>query len=341
MIIINGRFLVHRVTGVERYARELLAELDKIIEPGKVILAVPPEIKDAPNYRNIQIKKVGKLHNRMWEHISLPLYVRKRGISLNLCNVAPLIDPGIVCIHDMKIKARPKDFSKAFLLWYNLLFFNECRRAKKIITVSEFSKREIIKYYHVDPQKIIIIPNAWQHFEDVECVDGTAQKYGLSKGEFYFSVCSIEPNKNLKWIIETAKKNPYILFAVAGTTNAAVFSKELKTGIPSNMKLLGYITDAEVKTLMRECKAFLFPSFYEGFGIPPLEALSAGCKQIYVSDIEAMHEIFGDDVSYIDPNVPEIPPSKQGDHKGVLNYYSWLDNSAPILLDLINEYALM
>ena len=112
-IIINGRFLLHRTTGVERYAREIIAELDKAIPAGSITIAVPPEIENVPVYQNIKVIKTGKFKNRLWEHISFPWYVHKqKGISLNLCNVAPLPSPGIVCIHDVKIKATPQYFSK-------------------------------------------------------------------------------------------------------------------------------------------------------------------------------------------------------------------------------------
>lgn len=179
-VIVNGRFLLHRITGVERYAREILAEFDKIIEPGKLEMAVPPEVEEIPDYKNIEVVRVGKVHNRLWEHISFPLYVKRQGaVSLNLCNVAPLPAPGIVCIHDVKVKATPQYFSRKFLLWYNLLLTNAAKRAKAIITVSEFSKREIIKYYHVKPKKIHVIPNAWQRYERIPYDKNTLSKYGL------------------------------------------------------------------------------------------------------------------------------------------------------------------
>ena len=86
-VIVNGRFLLHNVTGVERYAREILYELDKIIDSGKVEMAVPPEIEATPTYKNINVVRVGKLHNRLWEHISFPWYVKtQKAISLNLCS---------------------------------------------------------------------------------------------------------------------------------------------------------------------------------------------------------------------------------------------------------------
>ncbi|MCD7883007.1 MAG: glycosyltransferase family 4 protein [Lachnospiraceae bacterium] len=339
-IIINGRFLLHRVTGVERYARELCAELDKTIAPGELVMAVPPEVNDIPDYKNIKVVKVGRLHNRLWEHISFPMYVSKqKAISLNLCNVAPLPSPGIVAIHDVKIKATPQYFSKKFIAWYNLLFLNEAKRAKKIITVSEFSKREIIKYYNVEPERIVVIPDAWQHYERIGYDENALEKYGLVKKGYYFSMCSLEPNKNFKWIAEVAKRNPNQNFAIAGSINETVFAEGLGFECPENMKLLGYVSDEEAKTLMRDCKVFLFPTFYEGFGIPPLEAMSAGAKQVVVSDTEVMHEIFGDSVVYVDPMDYEAKWSVQiapnESQNNILNKYAWKEsaNSLKVLLD--------
>lgn len=343
-VIVNGRFLLHRVTGVERYAREILTELDKIVEPGKLEMAVPPEVEEIPDYKNIKVVEVGKLHNLLWEHISFPMYVKKQGaVSLNLCNVAPLSAPGIVCIHDVKVKATPQYFSKKFLLWYNLLLTNAAKRTKAIITVSEFSKRELMKYYHVRPEKIHVIPNAWQHYERISYDENTLPKYGLEKEQYFFSMCSLEPNKNFKWIAEAAKQNPDMTFAIAGSINEKVFANGLGFECPRNMKLLGYVSDEEAKTLMRDCKAFLFPTFYEGFGIPPLEAISAGAKQVVVSDTEVMHEIFGDSVVYVDPNGYEGALEKvdfqiQKNDQKVLSRYSWMEAAAK-LSRVIQKYG--
>lgn len=336
-VIINGRFLTHKITGVERYATELCLELDKLINKNEIIIALPPEVKNVPDYNNIKVVHVGKLHNRLWEHISFPLYVlRNKGISLNLCNVGPLLNPGLVCIHDVKIKARPHDFSKKFLAWYNLLFSNATKRSKKIITVSEFSKKEICKYYNIDSDKISVIPNAWQHYERIDYDEETLDKYSLKKYNFYFSISSLEPNKNFKWLAKVAEKNPDQTFAIAGSINKNVFSNAFEFQCPKNMMFLGYVSDSEAKTLMRDCKGFLFPTFYEGFGIPPLEAISAGSRYIYVSDSEVMHEVFKNDVNYIDPYTPNLPIDSHVTTNSVLNRYSWTD-SANKLYELINE----
>lgn len=341
-IVINGRFLSHRVTGVERYAREIVRELDRIADQGQIEMAVPPEVDEWPAYENITVVKVGRWHGRLWEQLSFPVYVAKKGaVSLNLCNSSPLLSPGIVCIHDVKIKARSESFSSPFLIWYGILFGNAARRAKKIITVSGFSKKEIVKYYRLDGDKIAVIPNAWQHYERIRDDGHATEKYHLLEKEYFFSISSLEPNKNFKWIAEAARRNPGYVFAVSGSVNERVFSDGLGFECPKNMKLLGYISDEEAKALMRGCKAFLFPTFYEGFGIPPMEAMSAGAE-IVVSDTEVMHEVYGEAAHYINPMDYAIAFSDLlyhdlREHKdSVLGKFSW-EESAHKLKVLLEE----
>lgn len=345
-IIVNGRFLLHQITGVERYAREIIAELDKMVVPGVVQLAIPPEVENIPLYDNIGVIKIGKFHNHAWEHISLPLYAkREKGILLNLCNVAPLLSPGVVCIHDMKIKTTPQYFNKIFLLWYRLIFFNAIKRSSMIITVSEFSKKEICKYYHIKEEKIHVVPNAWQHYERINIDENVLAFFNLEKGKYYFSLSSLEPNKNFKWVAETARHNSNQIFVIAGLANKTIFAENSEFNYPKNIKFLGYVSDEKAKALMKYCKAFLFPTFYEGFGIPPLEAISAGTKHIIVSDTEVMHEIYKDLAIYIDPYCPctnlddlfvnESIAAKQE----VLKRYSW-KKSANLLWKLLNVYEI-
>lgn len=340
-IFINGRFLTRRVTGVERYARELVKELDKIASGKEIYMVVPNGDFDIPDYENIKVIRKGNSTKQFWENFIFPAFVRsKKGISLNLCNVAPIFSPGIVCIHDMKVKAAPEYFNKKFLVWYNFLFKNQTKRAKKIITVSNFSKDEICKYYHVKPEKISVIYNAWQHFEAIDSDDDTLERYNLEAKNYYFSMSSLEPNKNFKWIANAAVRNPGRTFVVAGSINEKVFSMGTGFDKPDNVKLLGYITDEEAKTLMKECKAFLFPTFYEGFGIPPVEAVYAGAETIVVSDTRVMHELFDDHAVYVDPEDYEnnawMNMTGSGDIKEVLDKFSW-EESAKKLLTVLED----
>ena len=154
----------------------------------------------------------------------------------------------------------------------------------------------------------------------------------MSKEKFYFAMGSMEPNKNFKWIAEVAVKMPDDVFAVAGSINEKVFSEGIGFKCPQNMKLLGFVSDEEAKTLMRDCKGFLFPSIYEGFGIPPLEAMSAGCKRIYVSNTDVMHEIFDSAVKYINSYdcLDENIKADNLKYSDVLSKYSWKKSAEAI-----------
>ena len=151
-IIINGRFLNKRVTGVARYAIELVNELDKLLSPGEWEIAVPPEVEHLPEYRNIKVVRTGRLHDILWEHVSFPRYVSSRnGVALNLCNTSPLVSPGIVCLHDAITKRVPETFNWKFNLWHDILLRNATKRAKMLLTVSEFSKRELCECWNFMP----------------------------------------------------------------------------------------------------------------------------------------------------------------------------------------------
>ena len=339
--VINGRFFVRRVTGVERYARELLAELDRLAAPGEILLAVPPGAKDVPEYRNIRVERVGRLKGQLWEQLELPVFLRRMGApAVNLCNTSPLIVPGVVCIHDMKIRAVPHSYSVLFRWWYRVLFANAVRRSKGLMTVSAFSRSEMRRYYGVPEEKVAVIPNGWQHYQRVPFDETALRRFGLEKQTYCFALGSMEPSKNLDWIIRAARRHPQWVFAVAGGVQPGVFAEGAGTELPGNLRLLGYVSDSEAKTLMRDCRAFLFPSLYEGFGIPPMEALCAGARRVMVADTPVMHEIYDDSVTYVDPRgeCPDPASLPEKDGTAVLERFAWR-TSAEKLLAYLRQIA--
>ncbi len=339
---INGRFLTRQVTGVDRYAREIVRELDGMVSPGEAVVVVPRgvELVKPLDLASIHYVRYGGRSGHWWEQVEFSAYCRKNGfLGVSLCNTAPMRNPGVVCIHDMAVRANEGNYSKKFIAWYRILFSAIIKRAKAIITVSEFSKREIEKYYPTARGKITVIPNAWQHMQRVDADGSALARYDLKPDGYWFAMSSLAPNKNLRWLMETALLNPGETVAIAGGMNAKVFGEH---GIPEagNVRYLGYVTDGEAKALMAKCRGFLFPTFYEGFGIPPMEAMASGASCVVVSDTEVMHEVYGDAVVYIDPHVPLEDlnglPQPLIPSDTCLNGYSW-HNSAKRLLQLIRS----
>ena len=140
-----------------------------------------------------------------------------------------------------------------------------------------------------------IVYNAWQQMQRLTPDDGIFAKHPqLQRGAYYFSMATLLKNKNFPWVLRAAKAKPDAVFAIAGGGSLAAEAERLGLADLPNVLYLGYVADGEAKALMAHCKAFLFPTLYEGFGIPPLEAVACGAPEIIVSDTPCMREVYGD-----------------------------------------------
>ena len=335
-IVINGDFLCRNLTGIERFAYETCTRLDKIVEKDSVSIYVPANARFIPDFKNIKIVKSKKSCKifPLWEHFIFSQYlIKTHSTPLDFANVTPLFTPGIVFIHDIYAKLYPEDFTsrkdKLIRAYMCMMYRISSMRAKKIITVSDFSKKQISSIYKVKESDIDVIYNGWEHMQNITPNTSIFERYpSLQKGSFYFTLGSLQKRKNLKWICQYAAKNPDETFAISGKAISGMVSSDLEAlKTLKNVILLGYVSDEEVKALMQSCRAFVFPSYYEGFGIPPLEALSCGAK-IVIGKAACLPELYGKAAHYIEINdtnvkLSELIQEKTEDPQPLLEKYSY------------------
>ena len=310
MILINGNFLCRNLTGIERYAFEVLKILDELISPSDDIrLLVPKNARIIPEFKQIKTILSAKSIKSFprWDLLYFSKECkRNHATGLNFSNTAPFgKNCGIAFLHDIYAKDFPNDFTskkdKLIKLYCRMNNWNIAKNAEKIITVSEFAKQRIMSTYNVKEERISVIPNGWEHIKAVTEDAGIFNRFSeLKSKEFYFTLGSLSKRKNLKWIADYAEKHTEDVFAVSGKAISGLVAPELeKLKELKNVVLLGYVSDAEVKALMKACKALVFPSYYEGFGIPPLEALSVGTPVVIAREA-CLPEIYGKAAHYLD-----------------------------------------
>ena len=315
-IFINGRFLTQATTGVQRYAAELTQALDGLLGSGEIspatyqiVLLVPRGVRHDLPLEHIRVERVGWSRGHVWEQVDLRRYTRMRGaVLLNPGNTAPLGAANVVVtIYDAGVFATPQAYSFAFRTWYRLMHRSLSRHARRIITVSEFSRQQLQAYAGAPTSRVEVIPPGAEHIVRLEADTGVLERHGLGQRPFVLAVSSLNPNKNFRLIIGAMAYLPDLLgsvdFVVAGGTNPRIFRNGAAVFGPG-VKYLGYVTDRELKALYQAATAFVFPSLYEGFGLPPLEAMSCGCP-VVVARAASLPWVCGDAALYCDPHDPQ------------------------------------
>jgi glycosyltransferase involved in cell wall biosynthesis len=350
-VIINGEFLCIRLTGIERFALEVTKRLDNLCEKNEIGIIIAKNAKAVPDFHNIKIIPYHKDIKSfpVWQQFIFPGILWKHGAQpLHFGNTGSLFAPGISFLHDIYCELFPGDFKtpreKIQRLYNMLLYRIVAYGAKKIATVSNYSKNQIAKQFHINQNKISVIYSSWNHFSTIKADYSVLEETPALARPFYFSLGSLSRRKNIKWIIDFAAKHTDELFALSGVSLNTLTSDELSGEVSPNVLFLGYLDDGKVKALMEKCRAFILPSYYEGFGLTPLEALSAGAK-IIVANAASLPEIYGGTAHYIDPfdisvnleKLLEEPVEKPDD---ILLKYSY-DTAAEKVYALIRGYTVI
>lgn len=346
-IFVNARFLTQNMTGVQRYAVEICLELKRMMGDD-IEFVTPYNIIQKKYAEKLNVRIIGRHKGHIWEQIDLPSYLRKNGnpLLLNLCNTAPLFYKNkIVTVHDVAYKVFPQTYPKPFLLYYNLMIPRLLNGSRHVVTVSHFSKEEICRYYHVDNNKVSVVYNAVsEHFKPLRSTGDSS---------YFLAVSSMNYRKNFIYILDAFCKYQEMggkesLYIIGDLKNASFKEIDLcKYTSNPKIKFLGRVSDEDLIKFYSNAVAFVYPSLYEGFGIPPLEAQACGCPAI-CAQASCLPEVFGDSVLFCNPYdsdslvsafkkiVSDKDLRKSLCEKGNINTgkYSW-EKSAKKLRDII------
>jgi glycosyltransferase involved in cell wall biosynthesis len=286
-LAINGRFLSQRVTGVERYAREVLArgaELGSVLVPRRPIRG---------------------MRGHLWEQSVLPARVG-RDLLWSPCNTGPLaVARQVVTIHDCAFYDQPEGFSSKFAAWYQFLVPKLARRIRRIITISQFSRERLLDYCGVSSEKIVVIPQGVDgrfRLLPAAVIADTRARLQLPERYVLF-VGNLAPRKNLLRLLDAWSlvhpHFPETSLVLAGAANQ-VFRDAGLNEPPAGVVTAGYVADEHLPAIYGGAECFVFPSLYEGFGLPLLEAMACGIP-VLSSNVTALPEVAGDAALLVDP----------------------------------------
>lgn len=341
IFVMDGRSYCHNgYGGIQRYKTEIVKMLDQLMKESEnfeLHVCYPSHLAILiSELRHVKLVPLEQRNRRFAVEI-IPAYIRKvKGIFLDLGIAWCISKNGTVVLHDARLLSQKYD-PIIKRLTERIKYQYDAFTAKYIVTVSEIQKIELQRYLWIKKSKVIVIGCGWDHILKIDEDETIFKRFPeIKKKNYYYAVGSQYPHKNYKWIVEIAKRNPKEQFVIAGKMINNTDIEKL-----NNLLYVGTVSDEENKSLLTHSYAFLHPTKYEGFGIPPMEGLACGTAVI-ATDLPVLHEIYGNTIHYIDPDNYEINLKKLLEEyvepaTNVLQKYTW-QHAAKKWLNLLSSY---
>ena len=320
-VVIDARYVASTQSGVGMYTANLvqaLAALDPRNQYTYIIRQGQPELRVGPNFRPWSTRISFENHwlGDMWQNLYLPFRLRTRQVDLfhGPAVFLPLTKLGfrtVVTIHDLVAFRFPETIPMKYGLYMRLMIRLAVRSADRVIAASLQTRYDLVSRLHVPPEKIAVIHEGldarFERVTDPVRLTEIRRRYGLREPYILF-VGNLEPRKNLVRLIEAFSRlktrdafpHQLVLAGKRGWLFRPIFESVERLGLGQEVVFTGYVPPEDLPALYASADLFAFPSLYEGFGLPVLEAMACGTPVI-TARTGSLPEVAGEAAWYVDP----------------------------------------